>query len=180
VLHPIQKMAQPRTGGPGEIRMSNFEHPKEFTVFAASIRKRLHREAYRLCGDWHEAEDLVQLTLYRVYRRWEQLTRHEELSAYTRQALLRAYHSERRRLRWKCEISQDELPELRSVDPNIDNRITMINSVRRLAPRQRAVVILRFWEDLSVEQAAAILGCSTGTVTSQTHRALNTLRHILR
>jgi len=156
------------------------QYGQGFTVFAGSIRRRLHREAYRLCGDWHEADDLVQMTLYKVYGRWNRLTRRDELLAYTRQTLYRTYVSDRRRLRWKCEISYADLPERPADDHrSVDDRISLVAAMDHLGPRQRAVVVLRFWEDLSIEQTATMLACSKGTVTSQTHRALNTLRTVL-
>jgi RNA polymerase sigma-70 factor (sigma-E family) len=152
-----------------------------FTQYVQSTHGWLHREAYRLCRDWHEAEDLVQVTLWRVYRRWERLTEQEQLTAYTRRTLLHAYLSEHRRPRWKYEISQPQLPDTGGPAPThaVEERVTLAAGLNRLGPRQRAVVVLRFYADLSVEQTAAAMGCSTGTVTSQTHRALNALHGTL-
>ena len=160
-------------------QMSDMERQEEFTEFVLSIGPRLHLDAYRMCGDWHEAEDLTQMTLHKLYRRWDLLSRHDELAGYARQALLHTFCSEHRRPHWTREVSLAEVPDMRAVDDLVEDRMTLADAMRRLGPRQRAVVILRFWADLSVEQTAAALGCSTGTVTSQTHRALLTLRHTL-
>ncbi|MGC9670961.1 SigE family RNA polymerase sigma factor [Planosporangium sp. 12N6] len=153
-----------------------------FIDYARLIRPWLHREAYRLCRDWHEADDLVQIALYRMYRRWDQLREQSQLAAYARRVLLNTYLSEHRRLRWRYEISQPQLPGQAesSATQQVDDQVYLAAALKRLGPRQRAVVALRFYADLSVEQTAEVLGCSAGTVTSQTHRALTTLRTMLR
>jgi RNA polymerase sigma-70 factor (sigma-E family) len=152
-----------------------------FADYVRLCRGWLRSEAYRLCHDWHEAEDLVQVTLYQVYRRWDQLTARDQLTAYVRRTLLCAYLGERRRPRWRYEISQLHLPEMSEParTPSVDEQIFMITVLNQLGPRQRTVVALRFYADLSVEQTATAMGCSVGTVTSQTHRALNALRRAL-
>jgi RNA polymerase sigma-70 factor (sigma-E family) len=157
------------------------DHASEnFITFVQLTRNWLHRQAYRLCGDWHEAEDLVQLTLLKMYRQWEGLTEPDRLNVYTRQVLLRTFLSERRRQRWECEVICAELPNHSGgATRSSDDRITLAWAVDQLASRQRAVVTLRFLEDLSVQQTATALGCSVGTVASQTHRALRNLRAAL-
>lgn len=159
--------------------MSDMERQEKFTEFVLSMGPRLHLDAYRMCGDWHEAEDLTQMTLHKLYCRWDLLDRHDQLAGYARRSLLHTFYSERRLPHWTREVSLAEVPDIRAVNDLVDDRMTLADAMRRLGPRQRAVVILRFWGDLSVEQTAAALGCSTGTVTSQTHRALLTLRHAL-
>jgi RNA polymerase sigma-70 factor (sigma-E family) len=130
-----------------------------------------------LCGDWHEADDLVQETLWRVYRRWNALTRRAELASYTHNALVHVFLGERRRHRWRYEVNQPQPdPGGSAPMPDVPLRETLRGALRKLAPRQRAAVVLRYCEDLSTEQVADILGCSTGTVASQTHRALRILR----
>lgn len=152
-----------------------------FSAFIRLHRAWMVREAYWLCRDWHDAEDLTQMTMHKLYRRWDQLAHHEELAAYARQTLLNTFLAERRHSRWRYEISQAELPERNISDAAraVDDRVTLASAMQRLGPRQRAVVSLRFWADLSVEQTAVVLGCSPGTVTSQTHRALAMLRTVL-
>jgi RNA polymerase sigma-70 factor (sigma-E family) len=150
-----------------------------FAAFAEEARPRLLRDAHRLCGDWHEAEDLVQTTLERIYARWECLTNHDQLGGYARKALTYIYLNERRRLRWRYEIGLDQLPEIADRPVPLADFLVVRAAVRQLAPRQRAVIALRFWEDLSVQQASDALGCPSGTVTSQTYRALRVLRDAL-
>lgn len=151
----------------------------DFTAHVEASRRWLHAEAYRLCGDWHEAEDLVQLTLYKVYRRWHRLAERDELGPYTRRTLVNTYVSERRRSRWRYESPYAEPPDRPVGGPADDDRATLMAALSTLGPRQRAVVLLRFCGDLSVAQTATVLGCSVGTVTSQTHRALASLRALL-
>ena len=139
-----------------------------------------HWEAYRLCGDWHEAEDLVQSTLYQIHRRWRRLGDHEKLSAYTRRAMVNTYISEHRRQRWTREVSYADVPEHGVADrESTDASNELLAAVGLLGPRQRAIITLRFWYDLNSAQIANLLGCSIGTVTSQTHRAGTRLRDIL-
>lgn len=159
--------------------MTSHDRQGGFATYACRIRTWLHREAYRLCGDWHEADDLVQMTLCRVFHRWEELERRDELTAYSYQTLLYVYLSERRRPRRRYEVPQAELPDHGDAPQPIMDRIVLTAAIRQLAPRQRAVITLRFCQDLTVEQTATVLGCSPGTVTSQTFRALNALRTTL-
>jgi len=153
------------------------QHP--FDAFARSNHERLRWEAYRLCGNWHDADDLVQTLLIKLYLVWGKLHQADRLSAYSRLALQRTYISEHRRARWGREISRSELPELpASVNHahSAEDRLTLLYALRSLAPRQRAVVLLRYWYDHSIDETARILGCSPGTVSSQTFHALRTLR----
>ncbi|HVV25377.1 MAG TPA: SigE family RNA polymerase sigma factor [Pseudonocardiaceae bacterium] len=153
------------------------EHRKEFTTYVATTRPRLRRRAYMLCGDWYEADDLVQDTFAVMYRQWPRLKRTTELDGYTWTVLVRSFLSVRRRLRWRREILQSDPPDRqRELDDSVDVRIPLLAELGRLPPRQRAVVVLRFWADLSIDRTAAILCVSPGTVASQTHKALATLR----
>jgi RNA polymerase sigma-70 factor (sigma-E family) len=157
--------------------MDTRDDADEFTDYATRARPGLRREAFRLCGDWHEADDLAQETLWRIYRRWGALARRGELAAYTRRALLHVFLGERRHHRWRQEITQPHPEPHGSVtQPDIVEREALRNALDRLGPRQRTVVILRYCEDLSTPQVAALLHISPGTVASQTHRALRTLR----
>jgi RNA polymerase sigma-70 factor (sigma-E family) len=148
----------------------------DFSDYVRAERGSLYREAFRLCRDRHEADDLTQDTLIKVFRRWERLPDGTHLAGYVRRTLLNSYLSTRRRLRWTFEVTRAELPERAVDEPAREDGIALRSAVRHLAPRQRAVIALRFWVDLSVEDTAAALGCSLGTVKSQTHRALGTLR----
>lgn len=149
----------------------------DFIKYVAAIRPRLRGQAFLLCGDWYEADDLVQDTLLTMYRRWPTLTSPNQSDGYTRRVLIRKFLSVRRRLRFRREVLHDDPPELPVMaDDSVELRVPLLDCVRRLPPRQRAVIMLRFWEDCSIEQTATILGISAGTVASQTHKALATLR----
>ncbi len=153
------------------------ERRTEFASYVAAVRARLRRQAYLLCGDWYEADDLVQDALVAVYRRWPALVRRTELDGYTRTVLLRRFLSVRRHLRWHREISQATPPDRpQQRDDTVEEHIWLTARLRRLPPRQRAVLVLRFYNDLSIAQTAAVLGVSPGTVASQTHKALAALR----
>jgi RNA polymerase sigma-70 factor (sigma-E family) len=150
----------------------------DFARFAAVAFPRLRRTAYLLCGDWHTAEDLAQITLTKVLISWRRIRRSDAVDAYARKTLLNAYLADSSRKR-HTEVLTDGLPE-RPVDlPGPELRLDVMEALATLPPKARAVVILRYWEDLSVEQAAAVLGCSAGNVKSQSARALDRLRPLL-
>jgi RNA polymerase sigma-70 factor (sigma-E family) len=132
-----------------------------------------------MCRDWAEAEDLVQSTLCNLYRRWDRLIDQGNLFAYASRTLSNAYVSARRRRRWTEEILVAALPERPSADTLVEDRLALLPALRQLSPGQRRVVVLRYYMDLSVDQTARALCCSTGNVTSQTSRALSALRSLL-
>jgi RNA polymerase sigma-70 factor (sigma-E family) len=150
-----------------------------FREFVAARGRSLMRTAYLLTGDRHLAEDLLQDVLTKVADRWWRIRQEEKAEAYARTALVREYISWRR-LRRSGELPVDDLPERPTTDfaEQSLSRITLDRALATLAPRQRAVLILRFYEDRSVVQTAALLGCSTGSVKSQTHDALAKLRSL--
>jgi RNA polymerase sigma-70 factor (sigma-E family) len=162
-------------------RDANTESDAEsFTEYATTARAGLRRQAFLLCGDWHEAEDLVQDTLTNMYRRWPNVSRRGEMESYAHTALVHRFLSVRRQTRWRREIPHPAPPDqLRTHDHAADDRISMLAWLRQLPPRQRAVIVLRFWEDLSIQQTAEAIGVSPGTVASQHHKALATLRQSL-
>jgi RNA polymerase sigma-70 factor (sigma-E family) len=135
--------------------------------------------AYLLCGDWHHAEDIVQTAFTKLYLAWNRVARHEVLDAYMRRIVVRCYLDERRR-GWRRERASGTLPdtaEAAPVDP--DARILLLRALSAVPPRQRAVLVLRYWEDLDIAATARVLDCSTGTVKSQTNRGLAALRELL-
>ena len=135
--------------------------------------------AYLLCGDWHRAEDLVQTAFTKLYLAWGRVSRHEVLDAYVRQMLVRTFLDERRRGWWRRERTTS-VPVDGALPPDTpENRLVLLEALANVPPRQRAVLVLRYWEDLSVETTAEILGCSTGTVKSQSARGLAAMRHLL-
>ncbi|NYE37247.1 RNA polymerase sigma-70 factor (sigma-E family) [Nocardioides cavernae] len=152
-----------------------------FVEFAETARPRLRRTAYLLCGDWDRASDFVQEGLIRVYVRWPRLVRNGGELAYARKAVVSAYLDHARR-RSSTERPGEADPTLASpvdVAHAVATRETLMATLADLPPRQRACVVLRYFEDLSVEQTAALLGCTEGTVKSQTSRGLFSLRSML-
>jgi RNA polymerase sigma-70 factor (sigma-E family) len=150
-----------------------------FRAFAHSSRSGLRRTAYLMCGDWHQADDLVQTALTKLYVAWRRVRNHEAPDAYVRQILTRCFLDDRRRP-WRREspvdaIDDRALPDGRSEESVLDLR----SALAELPARQRATVVLRFWADASVTETALALGCSEGTVKSQTARAITTLRSLL-
>jgi RNA polymerase sigma-70 factor (sigma-E family) len=151
---------------------------EEFSEYATARAERLRSVAYLMCGDWHQAQDLTQQTLTKLYLAWGRVSRRENVDAYARQILLRELISEKRRRR-STELPVAELPEQLVRPDQTDLRLTLIQGLGRLAPGRRAVIILRYWDDHSVETVAEILRISTGAVKSQTSRAIQDLRSLL-
>ncbi|MEV6305709.1 SigE family RNA polymerase sigma factor [Actinoplanes sp. NPDC051861] len=150
----------------------------EYREFVAGRMDGWRRTAYLLCGDWHAADDLVSIALVRLYRHWGRVSRIEHPEAYVRQILVRAMLNERRRP-WRREQPVTAVPDSPSAVPGPDrvaDEQRFMALLSELPPRRRAVLVLRYFCDLSVEETAAQLGCSTGTVKSQTSRALEALR----
>jgi RNA polymerase sigma-70 factor (sigma-E family) len=148
---------------------------EEFVEFAEIASPQLRRTAFLLCGNWHTAEDLVQTTLARVFVSWRKIRRRDAARAYAARTLVNTYLAEKRSKR-SAEILTDRFPE-RPVEPHApETRIVVLSVLATLPPRARAVVVLRYWEDLSVDQVAAMLSCSPGNVKSLAAGALSKLR----
>lgn len=150
-----------------------------FVAYVTERRPALRRFAYLLTGDWHAAEDLVQIALTKLYVAWPRIESDAAQDAYARRIVVRSHLDERRRP-WRRER-----PGLDGVDATAPDAMpsehtdALLVALRALPARQRATVVLRFWCDRSVEQTAEELGVSTGTVKSQTARATATLRTML-
>ena len=157
------------------------EEEAQFSVYVNARRDRVRRTAYLLCGDWHRAEDTVQSALVKLYLAWPRLDRRDAVEPYVRRIILRVLADNGRLARFRKERLSDQLPERAATDGSdaVDERMVLLSALAALPPRQRAVVVLRFWEDQSIEQCADVLGCSTGTVKSQAARGLQTLRKLL-
>ncbi len=150
----------------------------EFTEFVHASWASLHRTAYLLLGDRAEAEDLVQTSLAKTYASWSKVRDVEAAPAYARTVLVNTAASWFRKKSWRNERPTAALPDpVHETDPT--DRPVLINALAQLPPRQRAVIVLRYYDDLSVGQAAEALGCSEGTVKSQTFDALTNLRGLL-
>lgn len=136
----------------------------------------LRRTAYLLCHDWHLADDLVSITIGKLYRHWHRAKDMAHLDAYVRQILVRTWMDERVRP-WRREEPTESLPEVSVTNgTDIEERSGLVDLLAGLPARRRAAVVLRVYCDLSVEDTAKILGCSEGTVKSQTARGLDALR----
>jgi RNA polymerase sigma-70 factor (sigma-E family) len=148
-----------------------------FAVFAASRGPRLRRLAFMLVGDWVEAQDLTQTALTRVFLAWGRVESADDPDAYARRVLINAARSGRRRRR-VTHVLTSRPPDRPVADPNElgPDRERVRRALLGLPPRQRAVIALRFFEDLTEPATAAVLGVSVGTVKSQTAKALATLR----
>lgn len=149
----------------------------EFREFVAARSAALHRAAYLLTGNWATAEDLVQTALTKTYLAWKRIGTIESVEAYTRRVLYNT-NASWWRLRSSSERPTDTFPELSGPDRAEESlhRDLMWQYVRELPKRQRAVLVLRYYEDLSEADSAKVLGVSTGTIKSQASRALGNLR----
>jgi RNA polymerase sigma-70 factor (sigma-E family) len=147
-----------------------------FEEFVAGRGQALQRFGYALTGDWALAEDLLQTALARAYPRWSRITR-DDPEAYVRKIMLNTWSSWWRR-RWRGEVPSPQLPEAAGPDgyTAVDSRQVLRAALAALPPRQRAVVVLRYHQDLSEVQVAELLGISVGTVKSQAAKALAALR----
>jgi RNA polymerase sigma-70 factor (sigma-E family) len=150
----------------------------DFEEFARARTPQLYRTAWLLTGDRHHAEDLVQETLAKMFRAWRGLQRIDNPPAYAQTVLARTFISQRRRRSWS-EQPVSSMPERadRPGDPAL--RISLQNALAELAPLDRAVLVLRFFEDRSVEQVALDLGKNAGAIRTRTSRALDRLRAVL-
>lgn len=153
---------------------------EEFRAFVRDRRADLLRTAVLLtAGDRHLAEDLVQTTLTALYVKWPVYRLARNQAAYVRRCMVNALIDEKRRP-WRRERTTDEVPEsvyLPFDQVAVDERTdALYAALRELPPRMRAVLVLRYFHDLSVEETAEALTCSTGTVKSQAKRALDKLR----
>lgn len=147
----------------------------DFAVFATERTPALYRSALLLCGDSHGAEDLVQETLAKVYVAWRRI---ENPAAYAHTTLARVFVSSRRR-RSSTERPVEALPESASWDDDPALRVDLIRALDLLGRVDRAVLVLRFLEDQTVEQTAEALLLSAGAVRVRTHRALAKVRSLL-
>jgi RNA polymerase sigma-70 factor (sigma-E family) len=145
----------------------------DFEAFVAARYDALLRTAYLLTGDHHDAEDLLQQSLVKAVGAWGRIVGDPE--PYVRTILVRQNVSRWRRRRWR-EVQTDRAPDRAVVDAGADDRMQLQRALAMLAPRQRAVIVLRYYEDLTEAQTAEVLGIAVGTVKSQARDALTRLR----
>ena len=154
------------------------EDAESFRKFVRANFEQLRSLAYVTCGDWQAAEDAVAKTLAKLYQRWTKVNTPE---AYARTMTVRAAVNEKRRP-WRRERSSGHTPPAPACPPPAgggDDRLRLRAALGRVPTRQRAVLVLRFLEGLSVEETAEALRCRPGTVKSQSARGLDTLRAVL-
>jgi RNA polymerase sigma-70 factor (sigma-E family) len=148
----------------------------EFTQYVAARLGALRRLAFLLCQDWHRADDLVQATITRLYVHWGRASVLDHTDAYTRTILVREFLGEQRS-GWARRVSlHPDAPDRPGFPPDCDAMLDVRAALVALPARQRATLVLRFYCDLSVEQTAGLMGCSAGTVKSQTAKGLAALR----
>ncbi|MEV4512027.1 SigE family RNA polymerase sigma factor [Dactylosporangium sp. NPDC049525] len=153
-----------------------------YRAYVTARLPELRRVAYLLCGDWHTADDVLSAALLRLLLHWPRVSAADNIDGYVRRVLVRTMLNERRRP-WRRERPQETPPQDERAatweSTAVDERLSLVALLDELPPRRRAVVVLRYCCDLSVEDTARELGCSTGTVKSQAARALDTLRERL-
>jgi RNA polymerase sigma-70 factor (sigma-E family) len=150
---------------------------REFRAFVEARQHALLRSAYLFAGDLHAAEDLLQQALVKLALRWRRESVHDP-EAFVRTVLYRDAVSRWRRSQRELLTAEPPVRQEPGAEDAVDSKVMLEQALRRLPPRQRAVLVLRYFEDLGVAQVAQILGVSVGTVKSQTHDALRRLREL--
>jgi RNA polymerase sigma-70 factor (sigma-E family) len=151
---------------------------EEFAAYMAARQPSLLRTAYLLTGDRHTAEDLVQTSLAKLYLSWDKVQKREHVDGYVRRILVNEHNSLWRRSWKRREVTTEYVPETAAphLEPDDGKGQALWEFVQTLPKRQRAAIVLRYYEELSEAETAAVLGVSVGTVKSQTSRALATMR----
>jgi RNA polymerase sigma-70 factor (sigma-E family) len=154
---------------------------ESFVEFVAERGTALLRTACLLCASRADAEDILQTALEKTYRHWPRLSADSDPEPYVRRILVNLTISKARRWRILREVHMPSPPEVPAVPEThtVELRGMLIEELRHLGPRQRAVLVLRYWEDQTETETAKILGCSVGTVKSQAARGLARLRERL-
>jgi RNA polymerase sigma-70 factor (sigma-E family) len=153
----------------------------EFDAYFRARRDAVRRTAYLLCGDWHRADDHAQAAFVALHRHWRRIRDRAALDAWMRRTLVRSVVDESRRP-WRREhfvAAPETGPSVEGPADGVATRHVLVDGLRSVPPRQRAVLVLRFLEGLDVAATAEVLGCSTGTVKSQTAHGLAALRGAL-
>ncbi|MDN5857414.1 MAG: SigE family RNA polymerase sigma factor [Pseudonocardia sp.] len=154
---------------------------REFADYFRARRETVRRTAYMMCGDWHKADDHAQAAFVALHRNWRKIRDRGALDGWMRRTLTRSVIDESRRP-WRREKPTAEHTDVVAIPPAVDamaTRQVLVEGLRTVPPRQRAVLVLRFFEGLDVAETATAMGCSQGTVKSQTARGLEALRAAL-
>lgn len=149
-----------------------------FRAWVAVRREPLRRSVYLMCGDWFLADDVIQDAMTRLFSVWDRVVRRGDPEAYARRIAVNLLIDHNRRPT-RREIPRDSIPDQPSPIEPEDQREVLVAALAAVPPRQRAALVLRFWEGLSVEETASIMNCSTGTVKSNTSKGLANLRAVL-
>jgi RNA polymerase sigma-70 factor (sigma-E family) len=152
---------------------------EEYVEYVSARLPSLKRLAYQLCGDDHRADDLVQESVTKLYLRWSSARRADNLDRYVRTILVRTHIDETRRPWSRVRLFRAPPDQPVTTTAGTEDRAVLRAALATLPPGQRAVLVLRFLCDVSVEEVAQLLGCSTGTVKSQTAHGLGKLRQTL-
>ena len=157
-------------------RLTRAARDAAYAEFVAVRQTHLRRIAYAVCGDWHRADDLLQTAFVKLYVAWPRLHHDGREEAYVRQIIVRANIDESRRP-WRREApGLDGWDQSARAEMPYEERSVLFAALQQLPPMQRKAVVLRHWLGLSVEETAADLRISTGTVKSHSHRAVAALR----
>lgn len=169
-LHVCTTLDEPTHRTRGAMRRRDED---AFRAFVTERQRVLRRRAFLLCGTWPDGDELVQEALARVYVAWPRIAA-GAAEAYTRRTMLNLYlNDQRKRGR---EVLTDDVPEPTATGPDHELAMTLTDLLAGLPEKQRAVLVLRFWEDLTVPQIAACTGVAEGTIKSQLSRGLAALR----
>ncbi|MEV0808929.1 SigE family RNA polymerase sigma factor [Micromonospora sp. NPDC050200] len=152
---------------------------QEYVEYLSARLPMLHRLAYSLCGNIDQADDLVQETAVRLFERWSRASRADQIDAYVRTILVRLFLDGRRKGWWRIRLFGAPPDVRRTEDHGVEDRTVLRDALAKVASRQRAVLVLRFLHDLPVDEVARTLGCSAGTVKSQTSHGLAAMRRLL-
>jgi len=151
-----------------------------FTEYVTARAGWLRKVAYLLCGDWHRADDLVQSAITKLYTNWQRAGRADNVDAYARRTLVNTFLAEQRTSWWRrVDLRHADDPPA-AVAPDVEAALDLRAALERLPARQRATIVLRYFCDLPVTDTARALGCAEGTVKSQTAKAVDALRELLR
>jgi RNA polymerase sigma-70 factor (sigma-E family) len=153
---------------------------RHYVDFVSSRLPWLRKVAFLLCQDWHRADDIAQAAITKLYVHWRRASRADNLDGYARRVLVREFLSARRTA-WvnRVDLTAGPVGDGAVMDADPAMRMAVRTALVDVPPRQRAALVLRYYCDLSVEETAELLGCSTGTVKSQTSRGLGSLRRAL-
>lgn len=160
------------------VRVGDSGRTASFETFVRQTAASLQRTAVLLCGDHHLAEDLVQVTYAKTFASWRRVAAADDPVAYTRRTLVRSFLSHRR-LRRSAERPVEVLPDRPGAAWDDSARLDLLAALRALSPDDRAVLVLRFWEDLSVADSARLLGVSEAACRQRTARALARIRTLI-